>query len=83
MANFKIGEKVVCVDPIDELLKGEIYTVEGFNSYDGGLILKEVKSKVGRKGAFKKERFRKLDYDFAENLLTEISEAMKSETIKN
>ena len=31
-------------------------------------------------GAF---RFRKLDHDFAENLLKEISEAMKSETILN
>ena len=68
MSNFKIGEKVVCIDPIGGLVRNEIYTIEGFNSYDNGLILKEIKG-IKYVGAFKIFRFRKLDYEFAENLL--------------
>ena len=79
---FKIGEKVVCINPIGNLTENKIYTVEGFNSYDNGLILKEIKS-IKYVGAFKSFRFRKLDYEFAENLLSEIAkDFMKEENLK-
>ena len=86
MSNFKIGEKVVCIEPIDNLVKGQIYTIERFRELNGllGIHVKELEPKMNEMGGwtyYNIERFRKLDHDFAENLLKEISEAMKSETI--
>lgn len=72
---FKIGEIVVCVDAsrrwykLGGLRQNEMYTVIGFNSYDGGLILEEVKSQGIGKHAYRADRFRKIDYDFADNIL--------------
>ena len=106
MSNFKIGEKVVCVDSsgfiscfverkynVKYPLKNEIYTIRDIISQNGliGLRFFEIintplgyneGTNFGEK-AFNSTRFRKLDHDFAENLLKEISEAMKSETILN
>lgn len=56
------------------LKKGELYTVKGFNPYDGGLILKEVKSPSSGYNAYAANRFRKVDYDFAENLLSDMAQ---------
>ena len=73
--NFEIGEIVVCTNArrrwyrLGGLKKNEMYTIEGFNPYDGGLILKEVKSPKSGYNAYKASRFRKVDYSFAENLL--------------
>jgi len=75
---FKIGEIVVCINAkrrwyrLGGLLENEMYTVEGFNPYDGGLILKEAKSPRSGYKAFAANRFRKVDYNFAENLMTEL-----------
>jgi len=75
---FKIGEIVVCVDAsrrwykLGGLKKNEMYTIIGFNSYDGGLILEEVKSPCSGQQAYKADRFRKVDYDFADNILATI-----------
>jgi len=72
---FKIGETVVCVDAsrrwykLGGLRQNEMYTVIGFNSYYGGIILKEVKSLGSGSHAYKADRFRKVDYDFADNIL--------------
>jgi len=33
---FRVGQKVVCVEPIDELVKGEIYTISAVGRFDGG-----------------------------------------------
>lgn len=72
---FKIGEVVVCVNArrrwyrLGGLKKDELYTVVGFNPYDGGLILKEAKSPRSGYNAYKAERFRKVDYAFAEDIL--------------
>jgi len=72
---FKIGETVVCVDAsrrwykLGGLKQNEMYTVIGFNPYDGGLILEEAKSLESGQQAYKADRFRKVDYDFADNIL--------------
>ena len=82
---FKIGDKVVCVDSskashikeeVDKdfsqwVVKGEHYTVRGFNENDGivvGVLLEEIHNTplffklLGRsqEPAFKMDRFRKL-----------------------
>ena len=51
--NFEIGEVVVCVNAkkrwyrLGGLTKGDLYTVVGFNPYDGGLVFK--RSKITKK----------------------------------
>ena len=52
----------------------EMYTVNGFNPYDGGLILKEVKSPRSAYHAYASNRFRKVDYTFSKKILEEISQ---------
>ena len=58
---FKVGEIVVCVNAkrrwyrLGGLQKNEMYTVTGFNPYDGGLILDEIKSP--RSGCNAKKRY--------------------------
>ena len=79
-SKFKIGEIVVCINAkrrwyrLGGLQLNEMYTVTGFNPYDGGLILKEVKSPRSAYHAFTSNRFRKVDYSFAEKMLVEIAE---------
>ena len=59
---FYIGQKVVCIDDkikkfrVGELKEDTIYTVKGFNDYDKGLILREIKSPAHH-GAYLNERF--------------------------
>jgi len=83
MNNFEIGEKVVCTDDskrwfkLGGLKKGELYTISGFNPYDGGLILKEVKSPKSGFNAYRADRFRKVDYAFADSILRMIKPAKK------
>ncbi|MBJ2174863.1 hypothetical protein JBL43_11485 [Aureibaculum sp. A20] len=75
---FKVGEIVVCVNAkrrwyrLGGLQKDEMYTVTGFNPYDGGLILDEIKSPRSGCNAFAASRFRKVDYNFATSLLNEM-----------
>ncbi len=75
---FKIGEIVVCVDAsrrwykLGGLKQNEMYTVIGFNPYDDGLILEETKSPGSGHQAYKADRFRKVDYDFADSILATI-----------
>ena len=75
---FKIGETVVCTNAkrrwyrLGGLHINEMYTITGFNPFDGGLILKEVKSPGSAYHAFAANRFRKVDYSFAENILSEL-----------
>ena len=82
--NFEIGEVVVCVNArrrwyrLGGLKQDELYTVVGFNPYDGGLILKEAKSPRSGYNAYKAERFRKVDYAFAEDILN----TMKPEVLE-
>ncbi|HBS13016.1 MAG TPA: hypothetical protein DEO36_10835 [Flavobacteriaceae bacterium] len=75
---FEIGEVVVCINArrywykLGGLKKDEMYTVVGFNPYDKGLILKEVKSPGSGYNAFAAERFRKVDYEFAKKTIQEL-----------
>ena len=75
MSKFEIGEKVVCVNDkrrwfkLGGLKKNEIYTVVGFNPYDDGLILREIKSPKSGFNAYAANRFRKLDYAFVDKVL--------------
>ncbi len=84
---FEIGEVVVCTNArrrwyrLGGLKKGEMYTIEGFNPFDGGLILKETKSPSSGYNAYRADRFRKVDYKFATNLLQDIGSKEK-ETIE-
>lgn len=75
---FKEGEIVVCINDhkrwykLGGLKKNEMYTIAGFNPYDDGLILKEVKSPTSGYNAFRANRFRKVDYTFADNIINTI-----------
>jgi hypothetical protein len=77
-SKFKIGEIVVCINAkrrwyrLGGLQLNEMYTVTGFNPYDGGLILKEVKSPRSAYHAFASNRFRKVDYTYSEKLQFEL-----------
>ena len=77
--DFEIGEVVVCINDrrrwyrLGGLKKNELYTITGFNPYDGGLILKEAKSPRSGCNAFRADRFRKLDYKFATNVLQSLT----------
>ncbi len=76
--DFNIGEIVVCVNAkgswyrLGRLKKNEMYTVIGFNPFDGGLILKEIKSRWSGHNAYKVDRFRKVDYAFTKKVLIAI-----------
>lgn len=89
MSNFKVGEKVVCINDTNitiafELKKGEIYTVrEVFRGIDlkgdivEGLTLNEVingNCSLGREIGYTSDRFRKLDQQFAENVIKNLIE---------
>jgi len=85
---FKIGENVVCIKPVLRLIKGEIYTIQGFqNDFPPsiGIYVEELNEPhfFYGKWSYNINRFRKLDYEFADNILEEITEAMKSKTILN
>ncbi len=74
---FRIGEIVVCENAkgkwykLGSLKENEMYTVIGFNPYDGGLVLKEIKSRWSGRNAYRADRFRKVDYKFANKVLKE------------
>ncbi len=74
-SEFKIGEVVVCIDAtvrwfkLGGLKQNEMYTVKGFNDYDGGLILEEAKSPRSGQHAYCADRFRKVDENFADTIL--------------
>ena len=78
---FEIGEVVVCINAkrrwyrLGGLKENEMYTVEGFNPYDDGLILKEAKSPKSGYHAYRADRFRKVDYAFANSVLNTIKPA--------
>ena len=81
--SFKIGETVVCINAkrrwyrLGGLQLNEMYTVTGFNPFDGGLVLKEVKSPRSAYHAFSANRFRKVDYSFTERIMVELQTQQK------
>ncbi len=87
--DFEIGEVVVCVNArrrwykLGGLIRNEMYTITGFNPYDGGLILKEAKSPRSGHNAYRVDRFRKLDYKFAETTISRLQTAMLELAVAN
>lgn len=74
MSNFKIGEKVVCVEPTEELVKGEIYTIS-FVGQAGNVKVFEA-TPIGYYLYFWEWRFRKLDHQFSEDLCAQLIKEM-------
>ncbi|MCM8906799.1 hypothetical protein [Tenacibaculum finnmarkense] len=75
---FKKGDKVVCVKPIDDLVKDEIYTINEFDSI--GVSVVETQPYLAN--MFYGFRFRKLDYSFADELLANIKKQVKEESLE-
>lgn len=88
MNKFEIGEKVVCINDkkrwfgLGGLKKNEMYTITGFNPYDDGLILKEIKSPKSGFNAYAANRFRKVDYAFADSILENIKPVASQPEVK-
>ena len=80
MSNFKVGEKVVCVDPCAELIKGEIYTIT-FVGFIDNVSVSEAEPDVPYIW-FKESRFRKLDYAHTERICAKIIESLKVEEVQ-
>jgi len=94
MSNFKINEKVVCVKPKYELKPNEIYTVESIITCSCGLVTitvfelpilssKYVGTKcycgqVSKNNNWDASRFRKLDTQFGEDVITELNQQFNS-----
>ena len=97
MSNFKVGEKVVCVEPIYNLIKGEIYTIETIKICKCGIVLLSIsedfrKNKVDGtrcscgviswgESLWYSNRFRKLDHQFSEDVIAEIIKQVKEEEL--
>jgi len=87
MSNFKIGEKVVCLNDECGWISGEkklkkdsIYEVLDIGIADNG----RLELLINCTDLFwDASRFRKLDYEFAENLLKEISESVNQKHLQN
>lgn len=89
MSNFKIGEKVVCVDDsegnssgIKSLKKGEIYTIKSIRKITGALSFNEVEAPIDSSGFYSSYRFRKLDHAHTERICAEIIESLKVEELQ-
>lgn len=59
---LKIGQKLICIKPIDGLIKNEIYTVIDFDAI--GVSVKETSPAVGK--MFYRDRFRPIDDSWVE-----------------
>ena len=77
---YKIGEKVVCINDsigylsnIKSLLINEIYTIKSIRKETGALAFNEITAPINSSGFFNSNRFRKLDYEFAEDCLKNIT----------
>lgn len=85
---FKIGEKVVCIDDSEGFASGlktltihEIYTIKSIRSCTGALTFKEIEAPYLSSGFYSANRFRKLDYQFTENLLAKIKEEVFNDEV--
>lgn len=87
--SFRIGEVVVCINAkrrwfkLGGLKENEMYTIIGFNPYDGGLILKETKAPKSGHNAYACNRFRKVDYNFANSVIGILQTRALKQTILN
>ena len=79
---FKIGQKIVCIKPAENLKQDEIYTVENTVDDGKGINLEELTTPSFAKG-YHAWRFKAIDLDleFAENILSEIIKKVKEEEL--
>jgi len=92
MSNFKVGERVVCVDDsiglttkTKTLVKNEIYTI--YHIVGNAVFLEEINT-VFFEGelyslGYKASRFRKLDHQFSEDVCAKLIEDYKKELVTN
>lgn len=72
---FKTGEKIVCINPIDGLIKDKMYTVKSIHkSGEGSTFLEYTKKAVMGEMHYYFWRFRKLDYEFVKEVCAMINE---------
>ena len=78
---FKVGQKVVCIEPIKELKYGEIYTCNGYDDVfkDSIQIIELGIAGNGKYYCAYAYRFRPLDETFAEETLAQIKEQIEEE----
>lgn len=98
MSNFKVGQKVVCVEPIDTLVLNDMYTISRLNTcicnevsvsvaeYKNDNNYAGVKCKCGHifycANDFRSNRFRPLDHEFADKVEAMIKEQVKQEQLE-
>jgi hypothetical protein len=86
---FKVGEKVVCIEPILVLVKNEIYNIKEIHNCKCGFVTVSVENidlskefnftecdcgrAVNNPNLWDKKRFRKLDYQFGYDICAELS----------
>lgn len=68
---FKVGDRVVCVYPVDNLVKNEVYTISFLEKNFCILVELEFEPEFE---CYYLYRFRKLDYDFVEEVLKQIKQ---------
>jgi len=85
--SFKVGQRVVCIEDRGQkyitLSRGEMYTVRSVRPSTGGIRVKEIILPQTHYGecAHRGLRFRKVDEQFAEQLLSEIEEELNQENL--
>ena len=85
---YKIGEKVVCINDsigyssgIKSLIINEIYTIKSIRKETGALSFNEITAPINSSGFYNSNRFRKLDYEFAEECLKYITKQVAEQCI--
>ena len=71
MMGFKRGQKVICIKPTHNLVKHEIYTISLIE--DDACRLEELEYEPKWEGYYL-FRFKPLDYEFVEEVLSKIKE---------
>lgn len=83
MSNFRIGEKVVCINAenqkFGQLVKGEIYEVSGIFTIFGELAGVYVNDFKIPNHPW---RFRKLDYQFGHDICAELSKQYNEDFVE-
>ena len=74
---LKIGQKLVCIKPIDDLIKNEIYTVVDFDEI--GVSVKETLPAIGK--MFYRNRFRPIDNAWVDELLCKLMSEVEADEL--
>lgn len=71
---FKVGQKIVCIKPVDNLELNEIYTISLIE--DDACRVLELEHEDPEEGYYL-FRFRPLDYKFSDSVLKRIEQEVK------